>query len=112
MKPIRFTTKAVASLETILLWSIDNFGTVQTEKYRNGLLSRIKSLANGEPPTGHPLTRLFPTEKRLAALKFYRVEQHLIIYHIGPEKLVVIDFINAARDIMKLIAETGDVDAE
>jgi len=40
------------------------------------------------------------------------VEQHLIIYHIAVDKLVVIDFIHVARDIMKLITETEDTDVK
>lgn len=99
MKRVELTRNATEALADILQWTLDNFGLVQSEKYRKELMERIAKLAAGEPPSGRPLHYLIGKVPEASDLLYYKVGRHLIIYRETPDSIAVGDFIHVVRDI-------------
>ena len=54
MKRLSYAPAALAGLEDILEWTIEQFGDNQAERYTGRLIARLEALAAGRSPRAKP----------------------------------------------------------
>lgn len=92
------TQHALQDVQAIFDYSVEHWGKRSAEKYLDEIeagLERLKSQPS-----------LLRTEPDLhAALRFYRVNKHLLVCDVSSESIVVLTVIHASMDIPTRLAE-------
>lgn len=108
MKRLVYAPAALASLEDILAWTIENFGDAQAEHYTDQLVARLEALAAGRPPRPKPCAILLEAKRPAKGLCFYREGQHYLILRETAQKLELVEVFHARMDIEARIRALGD----
>ena len=99
MKRIAYAPAALASLEDILEWTIRAFGDAQAQKYTDCLVSRLRSIANGEPPCPKPCDLLLQGRRDAEGLSYYREGRHYLILRETDETLELVEIFHERMNI-------------
>lgn len=105
MKSYRLSLQAELTLESIIGWTIDQFGIEQAIKYKDQLENRLSSLAMGEAPHGKPCNQLVTELEDINDLEYYRQGGHYIIYRVTESELLVVDFVHGSRNLEAILQE-------
>jgi len=103
VRGFRLSLQAEKTLEEIIDWTIDHFGMVQAERYKNQLIGRLSTLAAGELPHGLPCNSLLAGHRDVVDLEYYREGRHFIIYRNTNEGIFVLDFVHGSRDLSAIL---------
>jgi len=92
-------------LTEIAIWTIERFGVDQALRYESALLSRLESLAAGEPPHGRRCDVFLPVGPPNSDLWYYQEGRHYIVYQNSTDVLTVLDFVHGARDFSRVLED-------
>ena len=107
---VTMTEAAEARLREILDWTETRFGPMQTDRYRDTLLSRFDALAAG---TAHCRTcDLLTGLPEDAALEMTRAGEHVIVFRRAPDEIRIVDFLHARSDIPAQIQRITETDID
>ena len=99
MKRIIYAPAALASLEDILTWTIEQFGDDQAERYTGQLVSRLEALATGRPPRAKPCAQLVQGRRDATGLSYYREGQHYLILRETEDSLELVELFHSRMNI-------------
>lgn len=105
MRAYRLSPKAELTLEDIILWTIEQFGLDQAERYKNQLINRLAALAADELPHDIPCNGLLDGHCDVVDLEYYREGRHYIIYRNTIDEILVLDFVHGSRDLPAILDE-------
>ena len=99
MRGYRLAASAEARLLDIMLWTIDEFGVQQAERYESQLLSRCAEIASGRA-VSRDLAAL-SNRAAAAGMRCTRAGSHHIVFIDDPAKgfVEVIDFVHVRMDL-------------
>ena len=109
MRSYRLSPQAEQTLEEIIGWTIDHFGSDQAIKYKDQLIARLFSLAIDEVPHGRPCNTLLSGKRDVSDLEYYREGRHYIIYRNTADGIFVLDFIHGSRNLEALIEDLSQL---
>lgn len=104
-RPWVLTRQAERSLADIATWTIESFGMRQAEAYADDLIEACQALADDLIPS-RDCRRLVDTELQ-EDLRFGRVGQHYVIFILGPDRMIVVDFLHVRMDLPARLAALG-----
>lgn len=104
MKDIRISSAAAAALADILEFSIQRWGLVRAERYKQELLDRVCSVARGEPPAPKSCEVLMRGKRNAAGLCYCAVGRHFIVLRETATSIEVVEFFHQSRDLDRLIS--------
>ena len=99
MKRIIYAPAALASLEDILTWTIEQFGDDQAERYTGQLIARLEALATGRPPRANPCAQLVRGRRDATGLSYYREGQHYLILRETEDSLELVELFHSRMNI-------------
>lgn len=111
MKRLVYAPAALTSLEAILLWTIEQFGDAQAERYTKQLVARLEALALDQPPRAKSCKQLLQGKRDATGLSYYREGQHYLILRESEQTLELVEVFHSRMDLeTKLMAlkESGD----
>lgn len=94
----RFSPEARADLEEAWLYTASEWGIEQADRYAAGIAARIDSVLE-LPNTGSPLTGVAMGYRKI------RSGQHLAIYRVTGEELIVVRVLHEREDLPDGIEE-------
>lgn len=97
MKPWLLTPQAESSLRDIALWTVKQFGTKQTIKYRNELITCINQLAGDNPPIAKSCGKLVKGKKQ--DLFYCKQGSHYIVFRETSKQLEILEFFHQRMDL-------------
>ena len=103
MKDIKISSAAAAALADILEFSMERWGLVRAEEYKQELLERVRSAARGEPPHPRPCEILMQGKRNAAGLCYCAAGRHFIILRETATSIEVVEFFHQSRDLERLI---------
>ena len=102
MKSVRLTRRAQRRLADIFHFSIEQWGDGVARRYRDGLIQKLRALAEGELPEGRSCDTLISSSQPLG-LKYFREGGQYIIYRETENELHVLDFVHQSRNLEGII---------
>ncbi|MEW9921734.1 type II toxin-antitoxin system RelE/ParE family toxin [Marimonas sp. MJW-29] len=105
-KTFELTPFAKSNLIDIVVWTIQNFGVAQAEKYEAMILARCAGLTDGTTPSRDCAT--LEGKPGPSGLLFARAERHFIIFEENDERIVVLAFLHVASDLVNRIGALKD----
>jgi toxin ParE1/3/4 len=99
VKAVRYSPAAREAFVQIFQYSLDNWGSVDAERYLERIIDRVDALARGEPPHARPCEVLMRGSRDAASLRFYRVGSHVILLRELPTEIEVVDVVHQSRNI-------------
>jgi toxin ParE1/3/4 len=102
---VRFRRDAEESLLDIYLYTLEQFGLNQAERYEEGL-GRIFSLLAEHPMMGRPRDDIF------AGLRRHVWKAHVIYYRIEDDGILIINILGAGRDTDRDIRGLSEDDVD
>ena len=91
MADYRLTRRAEGDLAGIADYTIERFGIEQARRYREGLESCFRMLADG-PLIGRPAEGLSP------GLRRYEVQAHIVFYRIEGDGILIVRVLHEKMD--------------
>ncbi|OYU17021.1 MAG: plasmid stabilization protein ParE [Rhodobacteraceae bacterium PARR1] len=107
-RPWVLTRQAELALADIAIWTEETFGTGQASAYAEDLIATCTALAEGTRPSRN--CRGLVAADVPEDLRYARIGQHFVVFVLGPERMVVIDFLHQRMDIPARLAALGDWD--
>ena len=111
MKTVTYSPLALARLEEIYRFSLENWGEARADTYYDGLIARIEALAAGELPRARSCVVLFrdePDEEEMAGLSYYHEGSHYLILRERANELEVAGIILQGRDLERHIRDLSN----
>ena len=99
MKRIIYAPAALASLEAILVWTIEQFGDAQAERYTGQLVARLKALASGRSPRAKSCSKLLRGRRDATGLSYYREGRHYLILRETEHSLELVEVFHSRMNI-------------
>lgn len=94
MAAYRLSKKAVADLDGIHEYSVENFGTSQARSYLNRLHKRFEILAQ-QPMLGRQVDHFAPKMRR------YEYRSHVAFYIAGDGGVVIVRVLHKSMDVQR-----------
>lgn len=108
-KPWVLTRQAETSLAEIAAWTVDAFGNRQADAYAEDLIETCQALADGRAPSVD-CRRLVATDLP-EDLRYALMGQHYIVFLVGQDRMVVVDFLHVRMDLPARLASFGEPEA-
>ena len=94
-----YAPAALASLEVILVWTIEQFGDAQAERHTGQLVARLKALASGRPPLAKSCSKLLHGRRDATGLSYYREGRHYLILRETEHSLELVEVFHSRMNI-------------
>lgn len=105
-RTFELTPFAKSNLIDIVVWTVQNFGEAQAEKYEGMILERCAGLVDGTTSSRDCAT--LEGKSGASGLLFARAERHFIIFQETEQRIVVLAFLHVASDLANRIGALKD----
>lgn len=98
-RSFRLTRRGENSLLEIARWTVENFGSRQSEIYENEILARCEAIVNGRAHSRS--CSILVNDAR--DLRYLRAGEHFLVFLDAPDEVVIVDILHSRSDLPRHI---------
>ena len=107
-RSFRLTRRAEDSLTELARWTIETFGSRQTELYEAELLNCCECILNGQAHSRSSAALV----DRVEDLRFMRAGEHYLVFLERSDEVIIVDIFQSRSDLPRHVASLSALQSE
>jgi toxin ParE1/3/4 len=99
-KPVILSEDADADIDSILLWTREQFGSRQASLYHDRIIDLLEGLASDPTPTSSK-AREHDVGPGYRTAHLGRRARHLVLYRVEPERVLIVRILHDGMDVSR-----------